>query len=96
MVAFRTAEGTEVDLACGDDVEVAVLDPLVEGGLRVLTGQVTSVRAGEPAVWVRGVRVDVDSATVLRRIPSESPDNLTPPPVVCDPGSAAGAARSTR
>jgi hypothetical protein len=89
MVTFKTADGTDVDLGCGDDVEVALVDPTVQGRLRVLAGQVTSLRAGQRAVWVRGIRVDVDAATVLRWVPSTAPENLTAPPPVCDPGSVA-------
>ncbi|MCW2723849.1 MAG: hypothetical protein JWN35_770 [Frankiales bacterium] len=87
MVTFKTPDGTEVDLGCGDDVEVALVDPSVQGRLRVLAGQVTSLRPGQSAVWVRGIRVDAEAATVLRWIPSTAPENLTRPPTVCDPGS---------
>jgi hypothetical protein len=89
MVVFKTADGTDVDLVCGDDVEVVVVDPMVQGRLRVLTGQVTSLRPDQRAVWVRGIRVDVDAAIVLRWVPTDAPDNLTPPPARCDPGSSA-------
>ncbi|MCW2584724.1 MAG: hypothetical protein JWN55_240 [Frankiales bacterium] len=83
MVTFKTAEGTDVDLGCGDDVEVLLVDPTVDEGVRVLAGQVTALRPDQQAVWVRGIRVDVDEGMVLRWIPSDAPENLTPPPAAC-------------
>ncbi len=80
MALFRTADGHEIDLDIGDDVEVLVRDPSVESGERVLLGQVTAMRPAENAVWVRGVRADLDQATVRQLIGSDDPRNLTPPP----------------
>ncbi len=79
MASFSTADG-DVELEVGDDVEVTVADSTVEGGVRVQTGQVTSVRPEENAVWVRGVRVDLAHARVVRKVDSDAPNNLTPPP----------------
>lgn len=63
MVVLRAREG-EVDLEVGDDVEVQFDDAMVEGGVRAVLGRVTRVDAREGAVWVRGVRVDLPTASV--------------------------------
>ncbi len=79
MPRFTTAEGvTEVGL--GDDMEVELPDITVEGGVRLLTGQVTRLAPEENAVWVRGVRVDLAEARIVRSVGSDEPENLTPAP----------------
>jgi hypothetical protein len=79
MARMRTAGG-EVDLEVGDDVTMDVADAGVQGGVRRVMGQVTALQEEDGAAWVRGVRVDMADATVVRRVPSDAPENLTPPP----------------
>ncbi|MDP9416656.1 MAG: hypothetical protein M3P48_02230 [Actinomycetota bacterium] len=81
MAMFRTADGQQVELDVGDDVQVLLQDPAMESGARALIGQVTAVRPEENAVWVRGVRADLDQATIRRLLDSDDPRNLTPPPL---------------
>ena len=75
MPTFQTADGG-VTLELGDDVEIQFADPTTEAGMRIQTGQVTSLRPEENAVWIRGVRVDLEGAHVVHKIDSESPENL--------------------
>ncbi len=81
MPMFTTADGQQVDLEVGDDVEVVLDDPSSPEGGRVLLGQVTTTREEENAVWVRGVRADLAQATIRQFLDSDDPRNLTPPPL---------------
>ncbi len=80
MPLFRTSDGAQVDLDVGDDVEVILHDPSAPAGGRALLGQVTAMRPEENAVWVRGVRADLQHATIRQLLDSDDPRNLTPPP----------------
>lgn len=79
MARFATAGGT-AEVEVGDDLEVEVEDPGVEGGVRLLTGPVTHLAPEENAVWVRGVRVDFATSRIVRAVGAGDPENLTPSP----------------
>ncbi len=79
MPTFSTAAG-EIDLEVGDDLAVTLAEGTVAEGTRAYTGAVTALDAEQNAVWIRGVRVDMATAQVSRKVDTDAPDNLTPPP----------------
>lgn len=79
MARFATADGA-AEIEVGDDVEVAAADLTVEGGVRLMTGPVTRVDPAANVVWVRGIRVDLATARIVRAVGADEPENLTPSP----------------
>jgi hypothetical protein len=79
MPHFQTATGPAT-VEVGDDLEVTVTDSTIPDGRRVHTGQVTSIRPEQNAIWVRGVRIDLAEAHIVRKIDADAPENLTPTP----------------